>query len=454
MAEADGEGPPPFIVGGNLAVPIKISDMTIEIEANAAQHRATGRARLLLTTLQSGRPFLDMVPPPDRIWLNGQALPVDRFRLVMPPDENTPLRLLDEALAANQEHELVIEYPLSDRTVQFADGGVRIGLFMSDLQQRGYLERHAPANLEFNQVPKTISIRIADTTRSHRLFTNGTATDDSGGAWQVTFPAYHTCSSSYLHLTDRELSVIQGSFVGIEREIPITVYGEREQDVQSALQNAGIFLRELEQAYGPYAHSALLIYCTGEISGGMEYSGATMTNLSALGHEITHSWFARGVMPANGNAGWIDEAIARWRDRGYPTASAMPQRPPVNLAGFSPYRRHTPGQSYEMGSLLLSELDRLFQPGGLRPMLARLFQERQRTLITTAFFQSFLEQQSGVSLAAIFGRYVFGKDDDHEGHAHDAEEVSPAALFHAAGLKVDVPPPTRGFTESQLRALL
>lgn len=453
MAETDGEAPPPFVVDGNLAVPIEGVALEIAIEANPSQRRATGRAALQFRLSQPGRPLLDMVPRPERILLNGQALPTARLRLVMPPDENTPLRMLDEPLATGQTHDLVIEYPLSEHTAQFTDGGVRIGLFMSDLEQRGYLERHAPANLEFDQVPMIVTIRIAGTTRAHRLFTNGTATGDGASAWRVTFPDYHTCSSSYLHLTDRSVAIRDDSYAGIEREIPITAYGERQQDVQAALQDASGFLRELEQAYGAYAHRAMLIYCTGEISGGMEYAGATMTSLSALGHEITHSWFARGVMPANGNAGWIDEAIARWRDRGYPTATAAPQRPPVNLAGFSPYRRHTPGQSYAMGSLLLSELDLLFQPGGLRPMLARLFQERRRTLITTAFFHAFLEQQSGISLNAIFSRYVFGKDDEGETHAHEAD-VSTAQHFRAAGLEAVVPEPSRPFTPSQLRALL
>jgi hypothetical protein len=166
-----------------------------------------------------------------------------------------------------------------------------------------------------------------------------------------------------------------------------------------------------------------------------------------------HSWFARGVMPANGNAGWIDEAIARWRDLGYPTATATPHRPPINLAGFSPYRRHTPRQSYEMGSLLLSELDLLFQPGGLRPMLAKLFQEKRRALITTAFFQTFLERQSGISLDAIFSRYVFGKDSEGKTHAHEAE-VSAVELFRAAGLEAVAPDPPSAFTPEQLRALL
>ena len=77
----------------------------------------------------------------------------------------------------------------------------------------------------------------------------------------------------------------------------------------------------------------MTIYIAGR--GGMEHCGATITSMSALAHEITHSWFARGVMPANGNAGWIDEGTARWRDRGYPTAKGFSVRQPVNLSNYS-----------------------------------------------------------------------------------------------------------------------
>jgi len=41
-----------------------------------------------------------MVPRPTRLLLNGQALPPERLRLVVPPDEATPLRKLDEVLSA------------------------------------------------------------------------------------------------------------------------------------------------------------------------------------------------------------------------------------------------------------------------------------------------------------------------------------------------------------------
>lgn len=453
LGEFNSLAPPPFMVAGNLAVPIEVVGLEVVFEINVSQQRAAGKARLRFNIAQPGCPLFDLVPRPSRLVLNGQQFEPQKLRLVMPPDENTPLRMLDEPLDVGGEQVLEIEYPLTDTTAQFVSGGVRLGLFMTDLNQRGYLERHAPTNLEFNQFPMSVEIRLAGASDTHQLFTNGQATEDGGSAWRVTFPDYFTCSSFYVHLTNRSVSVRETLFDGSERQIPIKAYGEREQEVRQALENAVGFLRELEQTYGSYAHESLLIYCTGNISGGMEYAGATMTSIAALGHEITHSWFARGVMPANGNAGWIDEAIARWRDNGYPTASALPQRPPVNLAGFSPYRRHTPQISYAMGSLLLSELDKLFNSGGgLRPILARLFTEKRRQLITTPFFQTFIEQQTGVQLTDIFNRYVYGKDSG-QGESSGADMLTPD-LFREAGIEVSPTPAPRGFTQAELRSLL
>lgn len=450
--EGGGEAPPPFTVSGGLAVPMHAASLDLVIEADVAQKRATGRGRLRFSLAQEGKPLLDLVPRPARLLLDGHSLPPERLRLVMPPDENTPLRMLDEVLAPDEVHELEIEYPLQNHTARFEGGGVRLGLFMTDLDQRGYLERHAPANLEFDQLPTTMEIRVSGASGVHRLFSNGRATGKEEGVWRIEFPDYFTCSSYYLHLTNRPVSIREGSFPGVEREVPLTVYGEHPAEVVRALGDATGFLRELEETYGPYPHEGLLIHCTGEISGGMEYAGATMTSLGALGHEITHSWFARGVMPANGNAGWIDEAVARWRDLGYPRASAAPTRPAVNLAGFSPYRRHTPRESYAMGSLLFSELDALFD--GLRPILAKLFRERKRRLITTPSFQSFLEQESGISLDPIFSRYVYGEEEEEDrSHVHEAGAAS-ADLFDAAGIKTLPSPPPRAFTRTELSSLL
>ena len=102
-----------------------------------------------------------------------------------------------------------------------------------------------------------------------------------------------------------------------------------------------------------------MVYATAS-GGGMEYCGATMSSMRALGHELFHSYFARGVMPANGNAGWIDEAMAVFRDRGYPSASEPPSGSSVNLGGYSLYRRTTTYSAYTLGADLIGHMNHLF----------------------------------------------------------------------------------------------
>ena len=222
---------------------------------------------------------------------------------------------------------------------------------------------------------------------------------------------------------------------------------------------------ELEADYGPYAHKDMLIYVARTLEpplAGMEYCGATMTNPGhTLEHELLHSWFGRGIMPANGNAGWIDEAIARWRDNGYPRADSEPGRPPVNLAGFSPYRRRTTREAYFFGSLLLSEIDYLLRDqGGLRPVLKSLFLQSRRDVIDTRFFQTFLEQQTGLDLAQIFERYVYrqsGEDSFVAVHDEIVSEHEPvfaiADLARVWNIPEPVMPP-RPYTSAELRNLV
>jgi hypothetical protein len=205
---------------------------------------------------------------------------------------------------------------------------------------------------------------------------------------------------------------------------------------------------ELEATYGPYAHDDLLVYITkpGEMGSGvsgMEYAGATMTTMGALEHEITHSWFARGVMPANGNAGWIDEAIAKWRDLDYPRYSEPPGR--VNLAGFSLYRRTTEQLAYQWGPILLGHLDHLIGGEGLRPVLRALYLAKRRQTITTPFFQQFLEERMGLDLGPLFDRSVYG--------------VGEAPAVTAEGLREflteeEASPEPRAYSEQELLELL
>src|SRR5690606_9545744 len=100
---------------------------------------------------------------------------------------------------------------------------------------------------------------------------------------------------------------------------------------------------------------------------------------------------ARGVMPSKGNSGWIDEAIASWRDYGYRRASGPPNRASVNLGGFSPYRRHTTYDAYSKGRNLIEEFDYMFRnQGGMKSILRNMFAQRQGMTISVGWFQEFL----------------------------------------------------------------
>jgi hypothetical protein len=450
------DAPPPFVWQGRSVVPVEFAQYELSLEVDVSQRRAVGRARIDFSVAQRGWPLMEMVPSPSRVEINGQSLPVSRFPEVTPPNQEARVRVLDLELGPDAQHQLVIEYELTSASVSFDDGGVRLAFFMTDLEERGYLEQHAPANLEFNQFPLTVIIKLIGATKEHRLFTNGTSIPSADG-WRIDFPDYFCSSSFFLHLTNRALHVQKDEFNGQERRFPVVAYGDRPEKVKEAINIARMVLAEIEGTYGPYAHDALTMYITDDLNGGgMEYCGATMTGVGVLGHEILHSWFARGVMPANGNAGWIDEGIARWRDYNYPRRRPDPNREPVNLGGFSPYRRHTPWTAYAFGSLLFSELDFLFKKGssGLRPVLSKLYQQKKRHQITTEYLLSFLERETGTDLAKMFQRFVYGRPSGEfltfEQHA-DARMATVRALseFEAtASVR-----PRRPFTLEELKAL-
>ena len=90
--------------------------------------------------------------------------------------------------------------------------------------------------------------------------------------------------------------------------VPITLYGEDPEKVKTAMATTLATMAELERDFGPYMHPRFLAHITNDADGGMEYAGAARTSLKALKHELTHSWFGRGVHAANGKSGWIDEA--------------------------------------------------------------------------------------------------------------------------------------------------
>ncbi len=143
----------------------------------------------------------------------------------------------------------------------------------------------------------------------------------------------------------------------------------------------------------------------------MEYSGATMTSLYALGHELTHSYFARGVMPVSGNSGWLDEAIASWRDDGYQSHETL-RYSSAKMSGFSQYKRTTDRKAYNEGAKFMAYLNsRLESRGGLEGFLREVYSAYVHQNITTELFRSELEAFSGQSFKDQFKGHVYGENE-------------------------------------------
>jgi hypothetical protein len=412
LADDIEKAPPSFPYRQSKAVPVDFK--SVELRLDVRTSKSEGYAIIEFDSHEAGFPFFDLVPSMLRARLNGREIAGKGATLVDAPDRVTKFMVLDEVVAADASH--VLEIWFDAKYLDLNKGLCRVNFMMSDLASSGreFWEQYAPANFEFDQFKQTLWLTIHDTTTPHEVFTNGSVASAGTNAWKIDFPEYFTTSSFYLHITDKDrFQVRRANFQGMQNLVPIISYSETSSLADSGLSRTLQVMKELENTYGPYPHESFVAYVT-NYRGGMEHVGSTITSLSALAHEITHSWFARGVMPSSGNSGWIDEAIASWRDNSYPQAKSAPSRSPVNLGGFSPYRRHTTSAAYTDGMKLISEMDFMFRDiargsqRGMRAILADFFLENQKKTITVAAFQSYLENFTGRDLTAIFRRYVYG----------------------------------------------
>jgi hypothetical protein len=120
----------------------------------------------------------------------------------------------------------------------------------------------------------------------------------------------------------------------------------------------------------------------------MEYAGAVSATKSSLFHELVHCWFGRSVLPMNGDAGWVDEAIAEWytaRRWGQGGPAIPKPRRRRNMGDLSPYRRWTIPGDGKSGMTLLQWIDHDLG-GSLLPFLDAFHRRWARKRITSDVF--------------------------------------------------------------------
>lgn len=300
--------------------------------------------------------------------------------------------------------------------------GVECVFDMSDreLESGGYLEAFLPSNYNFDHFRISLSVTILNSETRHSVYSNGAVKGLAEEHWRVEFPSYFTSACPWFHLApSEEFRFLEEEFASSDgRIIPVLVYMNREWqkepiDLERFMLSTKTILHDLESDFGPFPHGSVTVFARGRRPNAMEYAGATATHFGALRHELDHSYFARSIMPADGNAGWIDEAIATWGDEGYYSRKKKPKSG-VNMGARSPYVRTTSRASYRLGSQLLAHLDHVLRERrgpkrGLKPFLREYAGKKRHESVTAREFQELLEDYHGESLQELFDAYVYSQ---------------------------------------------
>lgn len=397
--------PPMFNYADDKAVFVDFQNARYEIVYDVLNKSVAVESTIEFDAPDAGYPIFDLVADPTEVILDGKVITTEA---TPDPDKQTTIRVMQQKISAGT-HELKIKHKLTTNVV-FAENAVASGFWMSDLNDRRYLEQYLPSNLEFDQYQMDMKVQIVGTDLSHSLKANGTVSRIAENSFEISFPEFYSASSVYFHLfrENNFASNIQFYYPSIDgRLIPVDIY--TIYDANEFAEATKTFLAELENDYGPFPHNQLIIYGNAP-SGGMEYAGATITSFRALGHELMHSYHARALMPANGNAGWMDEAIARWRDNKYPLTEKL-NFESTRVAGHSLWSRMTDRMAYTEGSAFLSWIAYRMNEKNLsfKTFLKDYFQEYKYTTVTTQLFQQELSEASGLDLSADFAKYVYGQ---------------------------------------------
>jgi len=401
--------PPPFEVKSGQAVFVDFQTVHYDVAFDYRAKVATVVSTIAFEAYEAGHPVFDLLAAPKSVVLDGAET---TQALVKTPGGETSLRVLDQAVEPGP-HRMVITSRLSTK-VDWGWSGVTSFFSIRDLSDRKFIEQYVPTNLEFDQAPITIEVHFQHMRAPNQeFFTNGKVTELARDHYLVEYPEYFTASSPFFHTAPRGkfrkrvygFPSISGAIIPIVTYKNFFIYNLRKFE-----RKAKAVITELERDYGAFGHSSVHIFAKG-LSGGMEHSGATETSYRSLGHELFHSYFAKGVMPANGNAGWIDEAFASWRDRGYPRLND-PAFAMSNMGGKSPYQRATDTRAYTQGMRFMAYMDyKLAQAGtpGLKQFMREFYGNYLHRLITVGTLQAELEKYSGLDLQEDFDRYVLGK---------------------------------------------
>ena len=403
------------------------AEYRLEFDARERAPKAAAFSEIHFLCDAEGYPAISLSQQDVSVSVDGQEV-----RLVGPdwPDKRGLFKILSSPVSPGA-HVLKVESKLDrkgpyDCPVRWRSRptGVECIFNMSDrkLESGGYLEAFLPSNYNFDHFRMSLSVAIHNAETAHWVYSNGairSIESQAGEHWKIEYPSFYTSACPWFHLAPLpEFQSLECTFASSDgRMVPIVVYKSSEWqgddiDLELFMLRTKTILHDLESDFGPFPHGSVTVFAReGVKPSGMEYAGAVATSMAALRHELDHSYFARSIMPADGNAGWIDEAIAIWGDEGYLPREEEPDDG-VNMGARSPYVRITSGDAYESGSQFLAHLDHVMRKRGgskrgLKSFLGEYARKKRHQSVMAREFQELLEDYHGESLQQLFDAYVY-----------------------------------------------
>lgn len=398
-----------IVSGGNNHAPMDLLTQELTLTFDPVAQTAKGHSVIQFRVRKPGRPYFELQATVKNLTLDSVATTVST--ITDPDGQSQSYRSVGQEVAPGSIHKVEFDYELASGRVTFTGGGVRFLTDMTDLSGK-FFEYWGPVGFEEDGFALKLNLVTPNATSSHTLRTNGTITASADQNWEVTFPYFYSKSSFYVHLTNQVLPSQKLVVKGLEKDIPVEIYGLTDALVNSAVAVVPKLFAELEKDYGPYAHDKFLAYMN-DRSGGMEYVGATITSLASIDHELLHSWFARSVIPADGRSGWIDEAMASWRDYGYSKGTTLLSRTPTNMADYSPFKKSTPSNVYVDGRALMAELDyKMADFGGMKPIMKEFYKRYKNKVVNNEEFWQFLGDYTKIDVQPFNERYALGAAEE------------------------------------------
>lgn len=408
------KAPPSFKHNGKTLVWSDFKKAQYNIIFDVKKKESSVVSEVSFAIYSEGRPIFDLVTPPDDVQIDGVEY---LHKEVNTPQKESKVRYIDKVLSPGV-YTLKIKHSIQ-YGVKYEGQSVSAAFFMKDMRDREFLEKYLPANYEYDQFQINVNVDVVGSNKKYELYTNGHFSKKLSDSFQVSYPKYYTSSSIYFHLVPQEkFKQLNFKYKSINGEIfPVQIYSRTRKRNKQFKKRTIRYLKELEKDYGAWPHLQLILYANGKMRGGMEYSGAAVSGWFALGHELQHGYFARSVMPANGNSGWIDEAVASWRDF-FHFSRKKPNYKSMNLANHSVYTRKTDKRSYKKGRSFMAfvdhelhELSTKSDKKCLKFFLKIFFNENKFKTVTTNTFLKSLEKYSNRSFTEEFKRYVYGNKE-------------------------------------------